>query len=455
MPLDDLYQQDTNRALDALSLRPAEPAQNPRSAWSAPFRAIKAAVNEVAGTGADLLKAYGAAAATTLDADPIARAAVGDQRVREGATEGRRQIDTGEAMSSSFGDTARAYAREQRPDPVTAGTAEKVVFEGVRVMSKLVAGGLAAGPFGIAAAAGEEGITASDDLRQQGVDFTTRASVGVLTAGVTGAGAFLPLAGSSLKATAGLYLAGGPGAFVAQQAATRAILEQANYGELAKLYDPLDPVGLAVSSLIPLPFAAHGAMRNAGRAGAAKQIGADMAAGRAPDGSLLPREGVTPDAVDATLVHNLTLQADQQQAINAAEAGRQMAEEMAAARAARPEPVEPIQSAQPQDAPAKAETTPGEGQPPGIDQNRLTDTETPPAAPSADPVQQRVAQRVQALEQQAGDMAVKVGDDGRASTVRDEIARIRREVAEGTDDELGALDADLLRVAAECALTTS
>jgi hypothetical protein len=38
-------------------------------------------------------------------------------------------------------------------------------------------------------------------------------------------------------------------------------------------------------------------------------------------------------------------------------------------------------------------------------------------------------------------------------TAAEELARIRREAAEGTDIELGALDADLIRVAAECALS--
>lgn len=462
MPLDDLYQESTNRALDAMSLRPASAPTNPRSAWSAPWRALKAAANEVAGSTADVLKAYGAASAMTLEADPIARAAVGDQRVREGAAEGRRQINTGEAMSSDFGNVARSYARDQRPDPVTAGTAERVVFDGVRLIGKLVGSSMVAGPFGIGLAAGEEGLTVADDLKQQGVDFETRAKVGAVSAGFTSASAFLPMVGPSLKATAGLYLAGGPGAFMAQQAATRAILEQADYGALAKQYDPLDPVGLAVSALVPLPFAAYGAARNI------RARGSDAT----PKPEVTP--AVAPDTVDATLVHNLTLQADQHQAINAAEAGLQMADEIAAARRPPQNPADAIEVqsgdtaglANSSDAirPTRdgAPDAPSEAGQPGtpsestaaaaLDQNRLIDTATPPAAPKADPVQQQVAQRVQALEQQAGDMPVKVDDQGRSSTIRDELARIRREVAEGTDDELGALDADLLRVAAECAL---
>lgn len=452
MPLDDLYQQDTDRALDAMSLRPAPAPAATRSAWGAPWRAIKAAAADVAGSTADVLKAYGAASATTLEADPVARATIGDNVLRQSAADARQRINSGEAMTSATGQAARAYSRSLRPDPATASTAEQIVFNVVRPLSKLVAGGVVAGPFGIAGMAGEEGLTTAEDLRQQGVDFSTRTAVGTLTAGVTGVTAALPLVGPSLKATAGLYVVGGPGAFIAQQAATRAILEQADYQALAQQYDPLDPVGLAVSSLIPLPFAAHGAARNVGVAGAGRQIAADMAGGRAPDGAALPeRVGVTPDDVDATLTHNLTLQADQHQAINAAVAGEQMAQEMAEIRALTRVPDEPTPL---ETAPAKPAAEPAEAtSAPALDQNRLTDTETPLSAPKADPVQQAVAARVQALEQVAGDMPIRIDDSGNAVTVRDEMARIRRELVDGTDAELGTVDADLLRVAAECALS--
>lgn len=571
MPLDDLYQQDTDRALDAMSLRPSPPPVATRSAWGAPWRAIKAAAADVVGSTADVLKAYGAASATTLEADPVARAAIDANTLRAGADEGRRQINTGEAMTSATGQAARAYSRELRPDPATASTAEQVVFGVVRPLSKLALGGVVAGPFGLAGAAAEEGLTTSDDLRQQGVDFQTRAAVGAVTAGFTGATAALPLVGPSLKATAGLYVVGGPGAFIAQQAATRAILEQADYQALAQQYDPLDPVGLAVSSLIPLPFAAHGAARNVGRAGAGRQIAADMAGGRAPDGAALPeRVGVTPDDVDATLTHNLTLQADQHGAINAAAAGEQMANEVRQVRSsvgssvfdefnarggqgdinestdiaaksyafAKMAEAEGFTVSDPgakyftieknlgkdadgydrvvqlnvrvsdhsrvntgnhfgdseiniapddgfhrdtfsdalwklrnADVNADGDTTiggapkfdfaftggkperiaPADGAP--LDQAHLTNTEVAPPAPKADAVQQAVAARAQALEQAAGDMLIRVDDSGNAVTVRDELARIRREVVEGTDNELGTIDADLLRVAAECALS--
>src|SRR6185295_8978812 len=121
----------------------------------------------------------------------------------------------------------------------------------------------AAGPAGGAVMlAGDEGLTVADDLKEKGVDLATRTKVAAVAGVAAGAGVAMPLAGPSIKATLGLYALGGPGAFVAQQAATREILNQANYRDLAVQYDPLDPTGLALSSLIPAPFAALGVRAN-------------------------------------------------------------------------------------------------------------------------------------------------------------------------------------------------
>lgn len=60
---------------------------------------------------------------------------------------------------------------------------------------------------------------------------------------------------------------------------------------------------------------------------------------------------------------------------------------------------------------------------------------------------------VAAVEMTNPDMVVGTTPDGKPITVRDELARIRKEAFEGTDMELGAGDADLVSVAANCALT--
>ncbi|MDQ5904430.1 MAG: hypothetical protein QG672_2023, partial [Pseudomonadota bacterium] len=74
--------------------------------------------------------------------------------------------------------------------------------------------------------------------------------------------------------------------------------------------------------------------------------------------------------------------------------------------------------------------------------------------PAADPIMSTVATRVADLESTAPDMVVRIADDGKHVTLADDLAEVRRMVAEGTDDSLGTLDADLMRVAVECALST-
>ena len=64
-----------------------------------------------------------------------------------------------------------------------------------------------------------------------------------------------------------------------------------------------------------------------------------------------------------------------------------------------------------------------------------------------------VTDRVATVEASTPDLVVRHDENGQPVTVAEEMARVRREAAEGTDAELGALDADLLRVAAERALT--
>lgn len=302
---------DNSTQVDALAKLPPEPAKPAeRSAWGWVPRITKAAVAGVAGSVADVVKGAAAADALTLAADPRARGAFTAEQLQAGQVEGQRQIDTGEAMTSTLGDSFRQVQRDARPDPLTAGQAETIVFGVAEPMLKLIGSGLTLGPFGLGAAALEIGLQQSDDLRQQGVDFQTRTKVGALTAGVTGLSVALPLAGQTLKGTAGYYVLGGPGGFVAQQTATSEILKRAGYAKIAEQFDPLDPVGLAMSALIPLPFAAYGA-RNVVRArNAAKAGDVPPVAPVAPEPPTVPRE-----AVDAAMVHNLTLQRQAQTAV--------------------------------------------------------------------------------------------------------------------------------------------
>lgn len=257
----------------AIAAAPAyiPPPKPKTSAWadvgsvlSAVPRGIGEAAAQVMGTAADAAGAYRA--------------------IRDATPAQRKAIDRGgvpvESFSSGFGDALRDRGREFRPDPQTAGTAEQILYGFSRGASKIIAGAAAGGIPGVIAAGLEEAVSTADDLRREGVDIDTRAKAGL----VQGAGlalAALPAAGQTVAGTLGLYAAGGPGGFIAQQALTREILRGAGYEQLGMGYDPLDPVGLAVSSLIPAGFAAWG-FRQAKIAQAVKSL---------PD---LPRAGDAP-----------------------------------------------------------------------------------------------------------------------------------------------------------------
>lgn len=64
-----------------------------------------------------------------------------------------------------------------------------------------------------------------------------------------------------------------------------------------------------------------------------------------------------------------------------------------------------------------------------------------------------VSDRVASLEMFQPSLVVRLDADGRPVTLAQEMSAIRREAANGTDDSLGAIDAGLIRVAAECALS--
>jgi hypothetical protein len=147
----------------------------------------------------------------------------------------------------------------------------------------------------------EEGFTQSDQLGQQGVDLATRTKVGAVTALTNAVGFALPVAGATWKSTAALAVAGGPASFIAQNAATREILQAADYSKLADQYDPLDPVGLALSTLLPLGFGAL-AMRGA-KVKPGVEAKGPMPDGTPPPDTVPPKMAPPDDLVDAARVN--------------------------------------------------------------------------------------------------------------------------------------------------------
>lgn len=282
---------DEQGALDAAErVAPAPKAPAKTSAWSAiPRGAAAGAVEMFAdatglrmrpdpeGRRSDFLRM------PNIQADPVERQRVGEEMSRN----------------------ARDYARSLQAEPGDASAAEAILFGAARGITKAATMVAAAGPAaGAVAFGGSETASAYDDLTRKGVDGGTalKAAAGIGALSAVGVG--LPMAGQTLRSTAALYVAGGPGGYVAQQALTREILQRGGYQKQAQEFDPFDPVGMAVAALVPLPFAAMGLRAN--RAAARAKAGEDFRAGPVPSeqtpvaqaaGELVPRE-----VVDAAMV---------------------------------------------------------------------------------------------------------------------------------------------------------
>ncbi|MFC4518612.1 lytic transglycosylase domain-containing protein [Cupriavidus pinatubonensis] len=285
--LDSMMQDSIDQTLDDRQQRPvAEPRQQSGfSVWNtikAPVVGAAHGAVTAGGFGADVLGAFGQVqAGYGAMADPSLLLSPEEmQKRRDAGEEARQQVASGEAFSTELGTGLRTTARGMMPDPATSNAVENVLFGASSLVTQAVGFSLMGGPaIGATLLAGSEGMAEADRLKAEGVDIGTRTKVGAVAGLAAGAGVALPVAGTTIARTAALVVAGGPGAYIAQQAASRAILENADYSKVAEQYDPFDPVGLAVSTLVPAGFGAWAArgMRNAPKPAA----GADAAAARA------------------------------------------------------------------------------------------------------------------------------------------------------------------------------
>lgn len=281
--IDAMFQEGTDKALDDQVQRPRpSPPQAPPGffgglTFSTAPRALGAAAHETAAFGAEILGAFGQTMAAT---DARGGGMFGQMTPAERTQQEQAAIklaDKGLDFSTPAGDELRRRAHDLMPDPETSGLAAQIVgglfrFGGKAVGYSLI-GGPVIGAFGTGA---DEALTEADKLKQGGVtDLGTRVKGGAVAGVAAGLAVVLPGVGKTLAQTAALVVAGGPVSFMAQQAASRAILEHADYGAIAQTYDPLDPVGLAVSTLIPAGFGAaalRGAARRASLAETVQQL---------------------------------------------------------------------------------------------------------------------------------------------------------------------------------------
>lgn len=396
-----------------------EPVTPKHSAWSTPVRAVASGAAEVAGNMIDTASAFGQVAAAVGGITPGFDPDAGKNR--QASVDAMDKLKT-EGINWRTDEAQQAYkfGADLRPDPLTAGTAENLVFGLTKGLTKAIGSAATLGPVAGAVAFGaSEGMTASEDLAGQGVDQATRMKVGAVTAAMNTVGVIFPVAGQTLKQTVGLVAVGGPGSFIAQQMATRDILRNADYGAIAEQYDPLDPVGLSVATLVPAGFA--GFTRRAGFR--AKQ--APMADGQAvAESAPAMRETVAvaaPESVDAAMVQNLNVLRDFHEST-------------------RPEGDVFKDSIEPDAMPRTTE--PAAVNDPLVVEQPATDT-TPDAYRA----------RVDQLLAEQPDMVSRLDESGRPVRLADDLDAIRKQSKEGTDTEFGSDDAPLLQVAVECALS--
>lgn len=220
--------------------------------------------SDIVGAFGDVQAGYGAQADPALLVDPEAR-----RKFAEQSAEPAARVQSGAAFSSELGGALYGISAGFNPNPATSNVVDRTLFGFSSTASRALGYSLAGGPLiGATLTAADVGSEASQRLKEQGVDIGTRSAVGAVEGLGAGLGVVAPVAGSTVLRTAALVAGAGPGAYVAQTAATKAILDNAGYDKIANQYDPFDPVGLAVSTAVPAFFGGlH--MRSAARTPAA------------------------------------------------------------------------------------------------------------------------------------------------------------------------------------------
>jgi hypothetical protein len=299
-----LYGESLDAAVQRRLANP-EPAEDPSwDTWSG----VKALIAsgplagglEMAGTATDLASGAAAPLASTGGSAGGMFSLPSDEE-RKQQEEARQRMLSGPAFDPAMGNVLRAKAREFAPDPLTSHRSTQLLHGLSAGLTKAVGATLLFGAVpGAAVFGAEEANTTAQNLITDGVDPETAAKVGAVTGIASAVGAGLPVVGGTLAKTAALAVVGGPGTFVAQEALSRKILQEAGYAAQAEMHDPTDPWMLALSTAVP--FAVGGiAMRQAARAkaaGAPRPQGADAAADPKPAAEAAAKPAEATPAVD-------------------------------------------------------------------------------------------------------------------------------------------------------------
>lgn len=295
MGIENLYAAGIQREYDRKLTNPDPPPAQSFSAWSfagAGLVGFPAAALEVSGSGLDFLGV----------ADEQTR-----RRPRPGVLQDQPAIREGMDFS---GDVMRRKAAEFAPDPQTAHVADQTIYGLTRFGSKAIAAIATAGPFvGPALLGAEETNTAYRGLLEKGVDPSTAMTVATVQGLVSAVGVALPISGAAVpgsmlakgSATAGLVAVGGPGSYVLQEGLSREILQRTGYDKEAATHDPSDPLGLAISTILPGIFGGL-ALRGARVGNLAREKDAVAAA------ALSPAEQKASDAFERSAANIAELQ---------------------------------------------------------------------------------------------------------------------------------------------------
>lgn len=242
MSFDALYPEQTQQALNARVQRPELNASRWQGGAFTGFMdaftaAAPAAILESTRVLSPILDAYGKTMA-----------------YRNGA---RQEDSIDQIGTNDMGQMLRQEIERIAPDPQTTGTAAQVVYGAGKLIGKAVGYGMIGGTAGAVIGTGlDEGVNETMRLQDKGVGLRTASQAGVVHGAMTAASIAMPIAGKTLTQTAGLALAGGPASFMAENALIGTLLEKADFQQIAREYDPFDPVGLTVSTLAPLLFGA-------------------------------------------------------------------------------------------------------------------------------------------------------------------------------------------------------
>lgn len=285
MSLDTIYADRIAQGIGRWAANPGpapEPSFSMASFLGAGGRGLPSAVLEFSGSALDAVSGFGNVLAASGGSAGGMFSVPTEAEAKQEA-QARERMLRGQNASTAQGNVLRRKAEEFAPDPLTAHTADQVMHSFTRFAGKAVGSVAGLGPAGAILLGLEEGNTAAQRLRMEGVDDVTAAKVGAVQGGLSAAGVVLPLAGKTIAQTIGLVGVGGPGSYVAQEALSRKILEEAGRYDQASLHNPFDPLGLALSTVVPGAF---GALHMRGQIARGKAV----EAGTVPLAQLRPQE---------------------------------------------------------------------------------------------------------------------------------------------------------------------